>query len=154
MDVSGEADEDLYYDVCRECGGRDFFYDSSTWEATCRECGVVNSYDVGFTENYVRPKTYYKHNYFSNKILTDAMNKGYRIDRFEMREYERLFKMCVSKFYDTQDKHKRKYMINANFVLWKISLHKGKDVRDYIKIPNKNTLKRLEKDWKEFICPW
>ena len=149
-----ESEEEINYDACRVCGESDFFYDSISWEATCRSCGVVTNYDVGYTEEYRKAKTYYKHNYFTNKILMDAMVAGYKIDRSEMREYERLFRKCVTSFYNTQDKHKRKDMLNANFVLWKIGLYKGKDVIDYVKIPNKNTLKRLEKDWSMYVCPW
>lgn len=140
-------------DTCTQCGYADFFYDACTWEATCTNCGVVTSFEVGCEETYHKPKTYYKHNYFTNKILSDAMNAGFKIDRFEMVEYERLYRKCVRKFYDTQSIHKRKYMINANFTLWMIARFNGKNVKPYIKMPKKGTLKRLEKDWF-CICPW
>jgi hypothetical protein len=109
---------------------------------------LVGSYEIGYQEDYTRPKTYFKHNYFTNTILTDAMNKGFKISRFEMIEMERRYKLCVNRFYETQDVHKRKYMINASFVLSKIAESLGKDVNGFIKLPKKCTLKRLEKDWK------
>lgn len=141
-----EEEED--YDKCVECGSYDFFYDSCTWESTCRGCGLVGSYEIGYQEDYTRPKTYFKHNYFTNTILMNAMNKGFKITRFEMVEMERRYKLCVKRFYETQEVHKRKYMINASFVLSKIgeSMDK-KNIVDFIKLPKKCTLKRLEKDW-------
>ena len=146
-------EEETCYDSCFSCGAQNFFYDSVMWEATCRECGVVNSFEVGCVESYVKPKTYFKHNYFTSKIISDAMTSGFKIDRMDMREYERLFRKCVQRFYETQEIHKRKYMINANFTLWKISLYKGQDAREYVKMPKKGTLRRLEEHW-EIICPW
>lgn len=75
------------------------------------------------------------------------MNKGFKINRIEMNEMERRFKLCVGKFYDTVDVHKRKYMISASFVLLKIAESMDKDVSNFIKLPKKNTLTKLEHDW-------
>ena len=75
------------------------------------------------------------------------MEKGFKISRFEMVEMERRYKMCVYKFNGTKQIHKRKYFINANFVMDKIATSLGKDVSKFIKLPKKTTLKRLEEDW-------
>jgi hypothetical protein len=81
------------------------------------------------------------------------MNKGFKITRDKMVEMERRFRLCVDRFYATYEKHNRKYMLNANFVLWKISLSMGEDVTPYLKLPKKNTLKKLESLW-EYINPF
>jgi len=147
-DVEEDSDEDsVVYDTCAECGSYDFFYDKVAWESSCRGCGVVGSYEVGWAEDYTRPKTYFKHNYFTNTILTNAMNKGFKVNRVEMVEMERRYKLCVGKFYETQSIHKRKYMISANFVLSKIALSMDKNVDKFVKLPKKCTLKRIENDW-------
>lgn len=136
------------YDRCIHCGSNDFYHDSVEWHSTCARCGIVASYDVGSSYvDYVKPKTYFKHNYFTNSILSSAMCRGFKITRVEMVEMERLYKLCVNSFNATKDKHKRKYFLNSNFVLNKIALHLGKDVSEYIKLPKKNTVERLEKDW-------
>lgn len=143
----------LEHDCCSVCGGNDFVYDSINWHSSCRNCGVVGSYEVDVYESYVRPSTYQKHNYFTNTVLSNAMNKGFKITREKMDEMERRFRMCVDRFYATYDKHKRKYMLNANFVLWKISASMNEDVTPYLKLPKKNTLKKLENLW-EYINPF
>ena len=134
-------------DVCAECRCDDFFYDPIMYEATCRSCGLVTSFEVGTYIDYVKPKTYFKHNYFTNTILTEAMTRGFKISRHDMIEMERLYKLCVSKFNATKEVHKRKYFINSNFVLNKIAIHMGKDASKFVKLPKANTLKKLEKDW-------
>jgi len=96
---------------------------------------------------YVKQKTYFKHNYFTNTILSGAMTKGFRITRMDMVELERLYKLCVNKFYETKAEHKRKYFISAKFVLNKICATMGKDVSPFIKLPKKDTLAKLERDW-------
>lgn len=135
-------------DACFECGSTLFHYDCVEYHASCKGCGLVLPFDIGFEEIYVKPKTYFKENYFTNTILTNAMNKGFKINRHEMVEYERRYKLCVKSFYKTQDIHKRKYMMSASFVLLKIAESMNRDVSKFIKIPKKNTLRRLEKDWK------
>lgn len=145
-----DDDDNLDYgDRCVACQGLDFFHDVCTWEATCRSCGLVTSYEIGSTIDYFKPKTYFKHNYFTNTILKNAMESGFRISRFDMVEMERRYKLCVNKFNATKDIHKRKYFISSNFVLTKIAESMGKDVSKHLKLPKKTTLKRLEEDW---IC--
>jgi len=140
-------------DFCGVCGAFDFAYDSVNWHSTCRVCGTVGSYDMDTYVDYVRPSTYHKHNYFTNTVLANAMNRGFKISRQDMFEMERRFRLCVERFYATYETHKRKYMLNANFVLWKISLSMGEDVVPYLKLPKKNTLKKLESLW-EYIKPF
>jgi hypothetical protein len=147
-DDNGEECSDPHeLDVCAECSFDDFFYDPITYEATCRNCGLVTSFDVGTFVDYVKPKTYFKHNYFTNTILTEAMTRGFKITRRDMVEMERLYKLCVTRFNQTKDVHKRKYFINSNFVLDKIASYMGKDASKFVKLPKANTLKKLEKDW-------
>lgn len=147
FNTEDEDEDPCDLDMCVECHSADFFYDPIMYEATCRNCGLVTSFDVGTYVDYVKPKTYFKHNYFMNTILTNAMTRGFKITRHDMREMERLYKLCVSKFNATKNVHKRKYFINSNFVLNKISQHMGKDVSKFVKLPKSNTLKKLEKDW-------
>jgi len=135
------------HDVCSGCGGDDFFYDSVNYHSSCRNCGLVGSYEIDVVEDYRRPSTYHKHNYFTNTVLSNAMNAGFKITRSQMVEMERRFKLCVDRFYATYEIHKRKYMLNAKFVLWKISESMGEDVSMFIKMPKKNTLKKLESLW-------
>lgn len=144
--MDADYDEDCR-ESCEHCRSTDFFYDVCTWEATCRNCGIVTSYEICTYIDYVRPKTYFKHNYFTNTILKNAMEKGLKISRFDMVEMERLYKLCVWKFNNTKAIHKRKYFINSNFVLDKICKSMDKDVSNFIKLPKKATLKRLEEDW-------
>jgi len=150
-DMEEGEEEELYpddgVDRCHHCGSLDFYYDSVEWHSSCRNCGVVASYEVACHIDYCKPKTYFKHNYFTNSILSGAMTKGFKVTRHEMVEMERLYKLCVNAFNRTKDQHKRKYFINANFVLNKISKTMGKDAERFIKLPKKNTLERLEKDW-------
>lgn len=143
-EIELSADDDI---ACIDCGSVNFHYDPRVWESSCRNCGLVAPYEVDTVFTYVKPKTYFKHNYFTNTILTNAMTKGFRISRPEMEEIERRYKMCVKKFYETKETHERKYMLNANFCLGKIAHTLGKDVTPFIKIPKKDTLLKLEKDW-------
>jgi len=147
MNEEEEQSLDERGEMCLACGCVDFFYDVCTWEATCRNCGIVTSYEICTHIDYFRPKTYFKHNYFTNTILKNAMERGFKISRFDMVEMERRYKLCVNKFNATKSIHKRKYFINSNFVLGKISESLGKDVTMYIKLPKNTTLKRLEEDW-------
>lgn len=140
-------------DVCAHCGCDSFAYDCVNWHSSCTNCGMVASYDVDTVEDYIRPPTYQKHNYFTNTILTNAMTAGFKITRHKMVEMERRFKLCVDRFYATYEQHKRKYMLNANFVLWKISLTMDEDVLPYLRLPKKNTLKKLEEIWK-YVNPF
>ena len=139
--------EEEGHDSCTHCGSNDFSYDCVSWESCCRRCGVVSSYEVDFLIDYTRPSTYFKHNYFTNTILTNAMHKGFKISRFQMVEMERRFKLCVDKFNRSKDVHKRKYMLNSNFVLWKISLSLELHVLPFLKMPKKNTQAKLETLW-------
>lgn len=148
-----DSDEDTLYpddelDRCMHCGSCDFYHDNVEWHSTCTNCGIIDSYDVGSRIEYFKPKTYFRHNYFTNSILSGAMQKGFRVTRNEMLEMERMYKLCVNNFNLKKDVHKRKYFINASFVLNKIAKHLGKDVEPFIKLPKKNTLERLERDWK------
>ena len=142
-----ECSDSCGADLCSECHYDDFFYDPIAYEATCRNCGLVTSFEVGTYVDYVKPKTYFKHNYFTNTILTEAMTRGFKITRHDMVEMERLYKLCVTKFNGTKSVHKRKYFINSNFVLNKIATHMGKDATKFVKLPKPNTVKKLEKDW-------
>lgn len=146
-----DGEEVLYpddgLDRCLHCGCADFYYDNIEWHSTCANCGIVDSYEVSTRIDYFKAKTYFKHNYFTNSILSGAMSRGFKINRHEMVEMERLYKLCVNSFNRTKDQHKRKYFINANFVLSKIAFSMGKDASPFIKLPKKNTLERLEKDW-------
>lgn len=135
------------FDCCADCGCDDFRYDAQAYHSSCTNCGLVASFEVGYVEFEARRKTYYKHNYFTNTILTNAMNKGFKINRAEMVEMERLFKLCVGKFYETQEVHKRKYMISTSFTLMKIAEFMGKDVKPFITLPKRGTLSKLETLW-------
>jgi len=156
-DEDGELllNDDEMEDSCFECGCRERYYDPAHWESCCKGCGLVGTFenDTEVPDLYVKPKTYFKHNYFSGSILPDAMTNGFRISRVEMGSMERLYKECVNKFYRTQPIHKRKYFLSSKFVLMKICDKLGKDVRPYIKLPKKETLSKLEKDW-EIINPF
>lgn len=134
-------------DSCKACGADNFAYDSVNYESACRQCGLVASYEMCHVYDYVRPSTYFKHNYFTNTILSNAMNRGFKISRVQMVEMERRFKLCVHKFNNSYDLHKRKYMLNANFVLWKIAQSMNEDAGPYLRMPKKNTLAKLETLW-------
>jgi hypothetical protein len=135
---------------CRECGHIDRRYDPCAWESCCANCGLVDSYEYAEDINYtfIKPKTYYKHNYFVGSILKNVMENGFKPSRHEMYEMERLYKICVQKYYETQHIHKRKYMINTMFTLSKICERMRIDVSPFIKLPKKDTIVKLEKDWK------
>ncbi len=139
-------DEDRY-DTCRGCGSYDFFYDVVAYEASCRQCGLVNSFETDYVIDYRKPKTYFKHNYFSHSILMGAMKVGFKISRQDMTEFERMYKVVVDRFYELEPYHKRKNMISAKFVLWKLAPLLGYDVSPYIKLPKKQTLAKLERMW-------
>ena len=140
-------DNDLL-ERCIECLSTDLYFDRIEWETSCMNCGLVSEYEGwGEVPIYVKPKTYFKHNYFSNSILPKAMEKGFKVTRSEMVEMERLYKICVQRFYETQDIHKRKYMINSTFTFVKICEKMGKDVKEYVSLPKKETVLKLEKDW-------
>jgi len=140
-------DEELQ-DRCFECGSLDLRFDKIEWESCCMNCGLVGVYERwDIMDTYFKPKTYFKHNYFTNSILPKAMEKGFKVGRMDMFEMERLYKECVSRFYATQSIHKRKYMLNSTFTFVKICEKLGKDVRPFVSLPKKDTVLKLEKDW-------
>lgn len=134
---------------CFECKSPNIIFDPASYESCCADCGLVGPYERWESmETYVKPKTYFKHNYFSNSIIPKAMERGFKASRFEMFEMERLFKECVKRFYETQNVHKRKYMINTTFTLVKICEFMGLDVENYVDLPKKETVAKLEKVWE------
>lgn len=141
--------DDEMYDVCVECGYSDKAYDACAWESACVNCGLVGEFERWEElAVYRKAPTYHKHNYFVNSILSKAMEDGFKVSRHEMFEMERLYKVCVKRFYETQSIHKRKYMLSSTFTFVKICEKMGKDVSMYTKLPQKQTLRSLEKDWK------
>lgn len=144
--------DDEMEDVCIHCGCRDRYYDATQWESACANCGIVGIFEneTEVPDLYLKPKTYFKHEYFSNTILRNAMERGYKLSRDDMKEYVRLYILVVAKFYSTQKEklHRRKYFISSNFVLMKIGDMKGKDVRKHIDLPKQETLLKLELLWK------
>lgn len=142
------TDEEMK-DRCFECGGDNILFDHSAWESCCGDCGIVGAFERwDVMDTYIRPKTYFKHNYFSNTILPKAMEKGFKVDRETMFEMERLYKVCVQRFYETQSIHKRKYMINSTFTFVKICEHMNKNIIPFVTLPKKETVLKLERDWK------
>lgn len=141
------TDEELQ-ERCFECGSLDLNFDKTSWECCCMNCGLVGPYERwDVMDTYIKPKTYYKHNYFVNSILPKAMENGFKVCRMEMFEMERLYKECVRRFYETQPIHKRKYMINSTFTFVKICEKMGKNVSPYVTLPKKDTVSKLERDW-------
>jgi hypothetical protein len=144
--------DDEMMDRCFECGSPNIVFDCAAYESCCMNCGLVGPYERWESmDTYIKPKTYFKHNYFSNSILPKAMEKGFKASRMDMFEMERLYKECVKRFYETQQFHKRKYMINSTFTLMKICEHMNKDVSPFVSLPKKDTLLKLEKVVNKWI---
>jgi len=133
---------------CLECGSCEIVFDPREYQSCCANCGVVGAYERwDVMDTYIKPKTYFKHNYFTNSILPKAMVKGFKVGRETMFEMERLYKECVRRFYETKEIHKRKYMINSTFTFVKICEFMNMDVRPFVALPKKDTVLKLERDW-------
>lgn len=136
------------WDMCDNCGSREFEANDREWERVCLDCGTTSSYELF---NHVKrpPAYFYKHeNYFQNTILANALSKGARIEGIQ-DHLMLMFHKSLCLFHRVKKDMGRDNYPSYQYALLKLCEHLNVDVSRYIKLPKmKKTLEAVKKDWE------
>lgn len=140
---------DARFDICTECGGIDFALHHLEWERVCEDCGVVSPIELSLYDPPMERKTYSRPSYFKNTILANLVKKGAPINNEDSERLSCMFERSQALFKENKDYLQRKNYPSAQYVVWKLGLNIGLNLRPYVKLPKlKATLDKVEIDWK------